>query len=132
MVFNILIADLEEEIARGGWEGVYLGDGKVYTLAYADDIVMLSEEEQNMKAILSRLEGYLERKGLGLNPEKTKVMKFRKGGGRIKKVDWRWKGRKLEEVKEFKYLGYTLQKNGGQEAHVRERGRRAAVVMREI
>src|SRR5580765_4995962 len=58
-------------------------------------------------------------------------MRFRKGGGRTKKVDWRWKGRKLEEMKEFKYLGYTLQKNGGQEAHVRERGRRAAV-MREV
>lgn len=49
--------------------------------------------------MLSRLEGYLEKKGLSLNEEKTKVMRFRKGGGRSKKIDWRWKGKRLEEVK---------------------------------
>lgn len=45
----------------------------------------------------------------------------------MKKVRWRWKGKTIEEVKEFnKYLGYTLQINGGQETHVKERTRRAA------
>jgi len=33
---------------------------------------------------------------------------------------------KIEEVKEFNYLGYRLQKNGGQETHVKERIRKAA------
>lgn len=65
-----------------------------------------------------------------LNAEKTKIMRFRKGGGRIKKVDWRWK--KLKEVKQFGYLEYTMQKNGEQEAHIRERGRKAIIVMREV
>jgi len=59
-------------------------------------------------------------------------MRFRKGGGKIKKSDWRWKGKAIEEVKQFQYLGYTLQKNGGQEAHVKERVRRAAVVMGQV
>ncbi|EZA48015.1 hypothetical protein X777_14456 [Ooceraea biroi] len=34
---------------------------------------------------------------------------------------WRWKGKKLEEVKEIKYLGYVFQRNGKQDAHVRDR-----------
>jgi len=59
-------------------------------------------------------------------------MRFRKGGGRCKKIDWRWKGKRIEEVKEYRYLGYILQRNGGQEAQVRDRGRRAAIVMREV
>lgn len=63
---------------------------------------------------------------------KRVVIRFRKGGGRSKKADWRWKWKKIEEVKEFRYLGYTIQRNGGKEAHVRERERRAAVVMREV
>jgi len=50
---------------------------------------------------------------VGLNTEKTKIVRFRKGGRREKKKKWRWKGRKIEEVKEIKYLGYVLQKNGG-------------------
>lgn len=55
------------------------------------------------RSMIVRLEDYLERKELELNVEKTKIMRFRKGGGRIEKRDWRWKGKKLEEVKEYKY-----------------------------
>lgn len=36
------------------------------------------------------------------------------------------KGRKLEEVKSFRYLGYTFQRNEGQEAHIRQRIKRGA------
>ncbi|XP_071572354.1 uncharacterized protein [Temnothorax nylanderi] len=132
ILFNLLIADIEEYIKKGGWGGVNLGGEKIYTLMYADDIALLAEEEQDMRAMISRLEGYLDRKGLTLSIEKSKIMRFRKGGGRKKKCDWRWKGKKLEEVKEFKYLGYTLKENGGQEAHIRERRRKAARVMREV
>lgn len=39
---------------------------------------------------------------------------MKKGGGRKKKVVWKWKGVEIEEVKEFKYLGYILAANGGQ------------------
>lgn len=47
-------------------------------------------------------------------------------------MERRWKENKLEEVKEYKYLGYTLQRNGRQEARVNERKRKAAVVMKEV
>lgn len=100
------------------------GRDSLCTLAYADDIVLIAIEEGEMRSMMDRLEGYLSRKRLVLNEKKTKIMRFRRGGGRIKKVDWRWKGDKIEEVKEFAYLGYTLQRDGGQEAHVRERVRK--------
>ena len=35
-------------------------------------------------------------------------------------------------MREFKYLGYTLMGNGGQEAHIRERVRKAAAVMGQV
>lgn len=85
-----------------------------------------------MRSMMGRLEGYLDRKGFELNIRKTKIMRFRKGGGRVGKRKWLWKGREEEEVKEFRYLGYTLQRNGEQEAHVRERVRKTAVVMGQI
>ena len=44
---------------------------------------------------------------LRLNIDKTKIMRFRKKGGRKREWIGRWKGVKIEEVKEFKYLGYT-------------------------
>lgn len=131
-LFNLVLADLEEEMRKGKWGGMSIKEEKVYTLMYADDVVVLAEDEYGRKVLISRLERYLERKGLELNVQKTKIMRFRKGGGRKRKTDWRWKGKRLEEVKEFKYLGFTIKSNGGQEAHVNERRKKAAIVMREV
>lgn len=86
---------------------VRLGEERVYSLAYADDVVLLAEEEEGIKCLISRLEKYLDEKGLELNREKTKVMRFRKGGERMKKVSWVWKGKKIE-VKKIKYVDYVL------------------------
>lgn len=40
-------------------------------MSYADDIVLLTEDEEEMRSIIGRLEKYLERKGLELNTNKT-------------------------------------------------------------
>lgn len=40
-------------------------------MSYADDIVLLTEDEEKMRSIIGRLEKYLERKGLELNTNKT-------------------------------------------------------------
>lgn len=42
-------------------------------LAYADDLVLIAEEE--MRSMIERLEGYMERKRLEVNTEKTKIMR---------------------------------------------------------
>lgn len=81
LLFNILISDLEEEMAKVRWGGVRLVEERVYSLAYANDIVLLAEEEGSMRSLLKRLDNYLDRKGLQLNTEKTKVVRFRKGEG---------------------------------------------------
>lgn len=132
LLFNLVIADLEEKMGKVRWGGVKLGRERVYTLAYADDVVLLAEEEAEMKSIIGRFEEYLGEKRLELNAEKTKMMRFRKGKGRIRKRDWRWKGKSIEKVKEFRYLGYTFQRNGGQELHIRERIKKAAAVMGQV
>ena len=56
------------------------------------------------------MEGYLDKKKIKLNEEKTKVMIFGESRGRKAKDDidniWNWKGNRIELVKEIKYLGY--------------------------
>lgn len=39
------------------------GGEKIYTLAYANDIVLLAEDEKGMKAMMARLERYMKEKG---------------------------------------------------------------------
>ena len=90
---------------RGGWGGVKVGNEKIRSLAYADDIVLLAEDEGEMLGMIKKLERYLNRKRLVLNVEKTKIMRLSKGGGREKKVCWKCKGKEIEEVNKYTYLG---------------------------
>lgn len=61
-------------------------------MACADNIMLLAENVRGIKKILKIMEKYFEGKGLKVNVKKTKVMRCRKGGGKRKKVVWRWKG----------------------------------------
>ena len=131
-LFTLLIVDMDEELEKGGWGGVKLGGRKIYTLAYADDVAVLAEDEEGMRGMIGKLEKYMDGKGLQVNVEKTKIMRCRRGGGRWKKMKWRWKGKELEEVRSFKYLGYTIMGSGGQEEHVEERVRKGAAVMGKV
>lgn len=63
------------------WGGIEFGGRKEYS--YVDDVVLLAEEEDEMKSIIKRLERYLEKKRFKLNLKKTKVT--RKGRGRMGK-----------------------------------------------
>ena len=127
-LFNVYIADLEEEL-RKGIGGVRVGGDKVWSLEYADDIVVVAEEEVGLRAMIRGLQRYLKEKKLELSPEKSKVMVFRKKGGREKERYWWWGKERLEEVKEYKYLGYWVSRYGGETEHVRDRIRKARVAM---
>lgn len=60
-------------------EEVKLGKERRKGLAYADDMVLLVENEEGMVHRLGKLEGYLNGKKLEMNVEKAKVMRFREG-----------------------------------------------------
>lgn len=42
-------------------------------MAYADDVVLLTDKEEELRSMLDRMEGYLDKKRLEINVEKTKV-----------------------------------------------------------
>ena len=68
------------------------------------------------------MEGYLDKKKIKLNEEKTKVIFFGKSRGRKAKDDmdniWNWKGIRIELVKEIIYLGYQLSDDNKDTRHV--------------
>lgn len=109
LLFNLVLADLEKEIGRVRWGRMLerLEERKVFSLAYADDIVLSMVEEEEIKSIIERLEEYIERKGLEVNVEKIKMMKFKKGEGRWRKVNWSWRGQIIEDVKNSSTLHIT-------------------------
>lgn len=77
------------------------------------------------------MEEYLDRKKSELNVEK-KIMRCRKGEKKERKIDQRWRGKKLQEVKVYKYIEYIVQRNRGQQTQMREGRRKAVIAMREV
>lgn len=127
LLFNVL-EDIEETLDKDKVGGVKIGREKLKVLGYADDLMLLAEEEEGMR-LLKRLKKYCGEKGL---EGKTKIIRFRRGGGRGSRLKWWWKGVELEEVKEVTYLGYKFKRSGGQKKHVRERVKKAMGVMGQV
>lgn len=47
-----------------------VGEERVYTLAYADDLVLIAEDEDKSRSLIERLVTYLDEKNLLLNAGK--------------------------------------------------------------
>lgn len=127
-LFNIYIADIEEEMRKGPG-GVKIGKDKIWTLEYADDIVVVAEKEEGLRAMMKMIKVYVDKKKLELSAEKSKVVVFKRDGGRGRKRKWWWGKEEIEEVKKIKYLGYEIRSNNREEEHVRKRIRKARVAM---
>ena len=124
-LFAAYIGDMEEMFRKAQSGGVVVGKEKVWSLAYADDIVLVAKEANGMKEMMKNLERYIRRKMLSVNVLKTKMMVFKKGGGKRKQEVWKWEGQRVESVNEFKYLGYVFNERNNEKAHVRELARKA-------
>ena len=73
---NILTEDLEEELRKGRWGGVKIRKKRFCSLAYADDVVVLAEREEEMESMMRRLKRCFKEKKLQVNVGKTKIMRF--------------------------------------------------------
>jgi len=71
-LFNTYIMDLESEMEKEQTGGIVIGRKKFWTILYADDIKLLATSEREFKGLMKRFERYIERKGLLINPDKSK------------------------------------------------------------
>lgn len=92
-------------------------------------MVLIAQNEDEMKSMLERLEGYIDRKGLKINVGMTKIRRF--GRGREKEEN----DMKMERESDTGGEGIRLpgtQISGKWEAHVKERVKRAASIMGQV
>ena len=112
-LFALFIADFEQFLRSTGCRGVnasLLVD--ILALAYADDIVVLSESSAGMKTILKALWDYSRIKRLSINIRKTKIVIFKKGGREMNNLKFYFGDNEIEIVREYLYLGIPFNYNG--------------------
>ena len=109
-LFNIFITDLAKKLdmVEGTAKVKNMEIGSIF---WADDIVMFSESENGLKAMIKVLEEYIIENKLKINADKTKVMIFNKTGRLMKRI-YHINGTQLENVRSYKYLGFLLTPSG--------------------
>lgn len=119
VLFNIFIEDLDEECRRKKLGGTVIGSEKIYSLKFADDVVLVADDKEGLGEMLKSLEKFASKNELEVNSNKTKIMIFKKGGRRGKDEKWSFKQKELEVVNRYKYLGCWFAANNSFRHHIR-------------
>lgn len=94
-------------------------------------MALLTKDEDDMEGMIKTLESYVNRKGLEVNADKTKIMRCRVGGRR-RKIWWNLQSKEIKKVDRYNYLGYVVEANEYENEHVRERTRKEAKILRQV
>lgn len=110
------IADLDSYLHKRGIERISLGNVRIWSLAYADDVVLVTKNKEVLINIMDILKLFLKEKALELNVSKKRVWFLIKK----RKKEKRQKGKSLEKVSQFNHLGFTFNKKGNYTDHIKE------------
>ena len=112
ILFNLYINDLPEVFNFNGNNPITIGNTNISCLKYADDLIIMSTSPHALQKCIAGLEQYCIKWKLEVNLKKTKIMIFNKQGSLIKKHIFYYKKKIIENVKEYKYLGFTFSCSG--------------------
>ena len=106
-LFNIFLNDLANELNAINL-GIKMGDLKICMLLYADDIAIISENEQKLQKLLDHVHEWCKKWQLNLNIDKTQIVHFRKSQKQRTKFEFKIGLHKVMVVSKYKYLGTFL------------------------
>ena len=106
ILFNLYINDIFEVIKNDNMVTLD-NEYKFNSLMYADDLIIMSTTLEGLQKSLDALNGYCKKWKLNINYKKTKSMVFSKGNN-IKKINLTINSNNIENTKEVKYLGISI------------------------
>ena len=105
-LFAIYINSLLEKVNQTNL-GVDLKDGKIpiSALAYADDIVLLAESEENLQSLINIAHNWCNKWGMKANVEKCGIQAIGVNKEIIEKIQIKWGNEIFAVAPDYKYLG---------------------------
>ena len=108
--FSLFINDLALEIKLLN-RGVLVNSKIISILMYADDVVVLSETENNLQVMLNTINTWCNKWKLLINEAKSNVIHFRPKGKLKSKIQFKIGDKDLGYDTKYKYLGVTFHEN---------------------
>lgn len=96
--------------------GISIGNDKLFTLHFADDQVIMAEDEDDVYYMIRKLDEEYRKWGLTINVSKTEYMVINGTSSHLA-LD----GGVIEAVDTYKYLGVTFAKKSSTETEIRKR-----------
>ena len=110
LLFNIFMADLARSLDTTD-VGFMLENIRVNSLFWADDIALFANSPQELEKLLDIVATYCGNNKLTINSKKTKCLIFNKAG-RLYRDKITMSGVLLDNVREYKYLGFIFTPSG--------------------
>ncbi|XP_011684741.1 PREDICTED: uncharacterized protein LOC105448076 [Wasmannia auropunctata] len=96
LLFNLYTARIEKEMKKRRISGVKIGNCRIWSLTYADDVVILANNREAMQDMMGTIKKFVKERNLDLSVNKTKMLVFnRKKKEKYEK--WSWEGKTIEE-----------------------------------
>ena len=109
-LFALFINDLAEELKTLDC-GITIDNVSITCLLYADDLMLISDTENNMQCLLDHVLNWCNKWRLRINYTKSAVMHFRNKGKRRSDYAFHIGTKTIEYVSSYKYLGIMLHEN---------------------
>ena len=106
-LFSLFINDLARQLKSEG-PVLQVGSTKINILLYADDMVLLAENEENLQSLLGVMSDWCYKWRLKVNKNKTKIIHRRTARKTPTNVVFKYGNDDLEVVSRYKYLGIVL------------------------
>ena len=109
-LFNFYIHKLVE-ILKNNTTSPFLKGEEIPCLLFADDIILISESEKDLKEKIKVLQTFIDNLGMKISQEKSKIVVYNKPRKWTKET-WTVGNLSLEEVDSYNYLGLDVTSKG--------------------
>ncbi|KAG1656182.1 Transmembrane and TPR repeat-containing protein 4 [Nymphon striatum] len=119
-LFNICTEMIFREIEDR--QGVHMGGRNITNIRFADDTTLLAKDENTLNDTLQKIKNESLKYGLSMNNTKTKTMVISKKKKEEKpKINITIDGNKIEQVRQYTYLGQLLDEDADHEKEIKRR-----------
>ena len=120
ILYSVFINGFAKFIKASGTGGITISSDTLSLLLFADDIVMFAESAEKLQNMWQLLEEYCKKWRFEVNVDKSKVMVCGTKSALNTEEDFVWKfcGKQVERVREYKYVGVIVNDVGDWTAQI--------------
>lgn len=126
LLFNLYSEAIFDSALKDTDDGIKINGYAVNNLRYADDTVIIADNQEALQRLIDRVSAEGERLGLKINIDKTKTMMV--GRTPIDRLNISVNGQQIQQVPKFKYLGSWITEDLDPDTEIRSRIEQARAI----